>query len=226
MAKVLKECLEELISMKTEFAPNQYPLAQFESVSPEIREDVLRKAEKKFNYSHRSMFDFYGHLFEELNEAGLSEFDGTEAAAMYVVYRNAMSMFPQFAELAFKERISLFRKAHRRSRRGERNLYGCAMNVYLVIVEANLDCNVNLQAEEFNAKGSYESPWRVSRANPEQVRSYVKDFQNFKKLSDYDTGRVYVKNYPVWTSYKPTERFKGVKRNLLSFEMWSMLAAR
>ena len=53
MAKVFKECLEELISMKTEFAPNQYPLAQFESVSPEIREDVLRKAEKKFNYSKK-----------------------------------------------------------------------------------------------------------------------------------------------------------------------------
>ena len=226
MAEVFKDCLEMLISMKTEFAPNQYPLAKFESVSPEIREDVLRKAENKFNYSNRTIFDFYGYLFEVLNGAGLSEFDGTEAAAMYVVYRNAMSMFPQFAELPFKERISLLRKAHRRSRRSERNLNGCAMNVYLVIVESNLDCRVNLQAEEFKAKGSYESPWRVSKVNPEQVRSYVKDFQNFKNLSDYDTGQIYVKKYPVWTSYKPTERFKGVKRNLLSFELWNMLATR
>ena len=226
MAKVFKECLEALINMKDEFAPNQYPLAKFENVSPEIQEEVLRKAERKFNYSHRTIVDFYGHLFEELHEAGLSEFDGTEAAAMYVVFRNAMSMFPQFAELEFKDRIMLFKEAHKRARRSERNLSGCAMNVYLVIVEENLDYEVNLQAEESAIKGSYESPWRASHINPEKIRTYVKDFQNFKKLSDYDTGKVYIKQYPVWTSYKPTKNFRGVKRTLLSYEMWSMLAER
>ena len=77
MAEVFKDCLEMLISMKTEFAPNQYPLAKFESVSPEIREDVLRKAENKFNYSNRTIFDFYGYLFEVLNGAGLSEWYGS-----------------------------------------------------------------------------------------------------------------------------------------------------
>lgn len=226
MAKVFRECLEKIISKKAEFAPSQYPLAQFENVSPEIREEVLKKAERKFNYSQRTIVDFYGYLFEELHEAGLSEFDGTEAAAMFVVYRNAMSMFPQFAELPFKERISILKEAHKKGRKSERNLMGCAMNVYLVLVENHLDYEVKLHADAFSSKGVYDSPWRVNITNPEEIRTYVKDFQNFKKLSDYDTGQVYMKKFPVWTSYKPKENFRGVKRTLLSYELWNMLAAR
>ncbi len=234
MANVFRELLKELTDAREEFNPNVYPLSQFEAVAPvvkngvaisaaEIKACLLRTAENKFNYSNRTKADFYGYLFDTLYESALSKSDGIEASSMYVIYQNAMKVFPLFAELPFKERYEILIESTKKARKIERNLKGYAMCTYLVIVAHNLDNEISLPDDGFHQKSSYDSPWRTPDGENHR-RLYVKVFQNFKKLRDFDTGRVKNPHYPVWTSFKPKDNYRGVNRTLLSVDIWSMLA--
>ena len=234
MAYDFRECLKALTDAKEEFNPKLYPLSRLETVAPVVKkgvtisakdiiENLLRTAERKFNYSHRTKADFYGYLFDTLYESALSKSDGVEASSMYVVYQNAMNVFPLFAKLPFQERYKILVEATKKTRKfSERNLKGYAMCTYLVLVAHNLDNEVLLPDDGFHQKSSYDSPWRTPDGK-DHVRLYVKAFQNFKKLQDFDTGRVKDPHYPVWTTFKLKDNYRGVNRTMLSVDIWTML---
>lgn len=222
MAKVFSECLKGLISAKEEFAPTQYPLLAFENVAPKVQEALLKKAENKFNYSHRTIVDFYGYLFDTLHEAKLSDCDGVQASAMYVIYYNAMQTFPKFAELPFNERCSLMKVVCRKAKRDERNLKGYAMKFYFALVAKELDNVLDIQQDGRPMKG-FISKCVGNEENPKYYKRYKKVYQNFKSLRDFDTGRVYVRNFPVWTSYQPVDDSYVVPKVMVSSDIWELL---
>lgn len=224
MALDFKECLAELTSTKSQLPTELYLLKDFDKLDKVAQNGILKNAENKFNYSQRTIKDFYGYLFQLMYEAGVSKVDGTEAAAMYVVYKNTIKVFPQFKELTLENQMRLLKEAHKKARKSERNLDGCAMNVYLVLVEHNLDIRVMFKDETGSQKENADSPWRATAGEETKWREYTKKFQNFKKLMDYDTGETARRHFPVWTSYIPNTNYRGVKRSFQAVDIWKLLS--
>ena len=222
MAVDFKSCFDAVVDAREDFTPKHYPFTELEKLTKKERENIVNQAEKRFNRSHRTMADFYGYIFEELHEYGLSQSSGTMAAAMYVIHNNALKIFPQYAVLPLSSQIDLMKKAGKNAWKSSRTLYGYAMSMYLLIASMKLDQEVNLPDELPNHKGSIDSPWK-SNDGEIHYRKYQKMYQNVKNLRDYDTGKITLPYYVVWTTYKPTECFKGINRTLQSFDLWSML---
>lgn len=236
MARVFRECLDNLFQAKGQFEPNEYPLSKLENLTAEEREGglfisaharkeaIIAAAEKKFNRTHRTMYDFYGCLFDVLRDERLSTSDGIEAASMFVIYHNTMRLYPMFKALSFPERYKVMREACKNTRKNEKNMKGYAMRMYLALVANGLDKKVYLPDEIGVQKGSYDSPWRAKSGLDPAYKLYIKVFQNYKKLADYDSSWVSDPHFPVWTKYRPKEDYHGINRTMLAVDLWCMLA--
>lgn len=236
MAEDFRKLLDSFIQAK-EFTGITHPLTAFINMKAEVqngvtysaqarKDAIIEYAEKKFNRSHRTKCDFFTALFDTLREQNLSKSDGKEAASMYIVYGNAMKYFPLFAELPFAKRYALMQKACKSTRKDEKFLKGYAKRMYLALVECGYDRKVFLKDACGNQKGAYESPWRPPIGLPADCRLYCLISTNYKKLVDYDTGRVVERNYPVFSRFKPAEGYRGINRTVQSPDLWVMLAEK
>ena len=222
MAVDFKCCFDAIVNAREDFTPKHYPFTELEKLPKEEQKKIVNHAEKRFKQSHQTMADFYGYLFEELHEYGLSQSSGVMAAAMYVIHSNALKIFPQYEVLPLPSQIELMKKAGKNAWKSSRTLYGYAMSMYLLITSMKLDQEVNLPDELSNRKGSIDSPWK-SKDGEVHYRKYRKMYQSVKTLRDCDTGKITLPYYVVWTMYRPVDGFKGINRTLQSFDLWSML---
>lgn len=225
MAVDFKSCFTAIVDARDEFTPKYYPLSEFEKLRDVDQARVLKVAESHFKKTHQTKIDFYGYLFDILHEEGLSKFNGVAAASMYIVHNNALQIFPQYANLPLVQQLIIMQKACKNTWKTTRNLNGYAMSMYLTLVAEKLDHVLLLPDLGPNQRGSVDSPWR-SNEGSSRKREYIKVYQNYKNLRDFDTGKITLTNYPTWSLYQPSQDYRGVKRTIMSCDLWDMLTNR
>lgn len=225
MAVDFMSCFTAIVNARDEFTPKYYPFADFEKLQKSEQARILKIAENHFKQSHQTKIEFYICLFDVLHEEGSFKYKGAAAASMHIVHNNALQVFPQYAKLPFTEQLAIMKKACKSTWKTTRNLNGYAMSMYLTLVAEKLDRIVFLPDVSPNQKGAVDSPWRTNGGNS-RMREYIKIYQNWKNLRDFDTGEITLRNYPTWALYQPREEYRGVKRTVMSCDLWDMLTKR
>lgn len=237
MVEDFRECLKRLLEANG-FEAGKHPLYKFAHMTAEVqngvmysaqarREAIIKVAEKNFNRTKRTIYNFYECLFDVLREQNLSTSDGFEAYSMYVVHNNALKYFPCYKELPFSKQYELMKKVCKNTRHDEKKLLqGYAMRMYFMLVEYGLDEKIYLKDVSGSQKGAYDSPWRPALGLDPSYREYIRVFTNFKKIYEYDTGKVLERHRPIWSQFKPVENFRGICRTEQSVDLWNLLAQK